>query len=237
MEAVFKRELQSYFKSPVAYCIIAFFGVLTGLYFWNVNLYNQSIEFSMTLGSLTTFLIFFIPVITMKLFSEDRKNGTEVLLRTSPVPTWKIVLGKYLASVVVFSCMCVETMVCPVIMTFFVNDGGVFPLAMTVGGYVAFFLLGLAYLSVGAFASSVTDSQPIAAVLGVILLIAITFIETIGETIKGTLGQILVWLSLSSRYSDFASGIFNISSLIFYLTFTALMLFITITNIDRKRWN
>ncbi|MBQ7444831.1 MAG: ABC transporter permease [Clostridia bacterium] len=237
MEAVFKRELQSYFKSPVAYCIIAFFGVLTGLYFWNINLYNQSIEFTMTLGSLTTFLIFFIPVITMKLFSEDRKNGTEVLLRTAPIPTWKIVLGKYLASVVVFTCMCVETMVCPIIMTFYINDGGVFPLAMTVGGYVAFFLLGLAYLSVGAFASSVTDSQPIAAVLGVIILIGITFIETIGQTVKGVFGQILVWLSLSSRYDDFSSGVFNVSSLIYYLSFTAVVLFITITNIERKRWS
>ncbi|MBP5312154.1 MAG: ABC transporter permease [Clostridia bacterium] len=237
MDAVFKRELQSYFKSPVAYCIIAFFGVLTGLYFWNVNLYNGSIEFTMTLGSLTTFLIFFIPVITMKLFSEDRKNGTEVLLMTSPVPTWQIVVGKYLASVVVFSCMVAETIICPLIMMFHVNSEGVFPLAMTVGGYIAFFLLGLAYLSVGAFASSVTDSQPIAAVLGVILLIGITFIETIGETVKGVLGTILVWLSLSSRYTDFSSGLFNFSSLIFYLTFTVMMLFITITNIERKRWN
>ncbi|MBQ3894774.1 MAG: ABC transporter permease [Clostridia bacterium] len=237
MEAIFKRELQSYFKSPVAYCVVAFFGVLTGLYFWNINLYNQSIEFTMTLGSLTTFLIFFIPVITMKLFSEDKKNGTEVLLRTAPVPTWQVVVGKYLASVVVFAVMCLETVICPIIMMFHVNDGGVFPLAMTVGGYVAFFMLGLAYLAVGTFASSVTDSQPVAAVLGVIILIAITFIETIGETIKGTLGRILIWLSLSSRYGDFTAGAFNVSSLLYYLTFTALVLFLTTVNIERKRWN
>lgn len=89
----------------------------------------------------------------------------------------------------------------------------------------------------GAFASSVTDSQPIAAVLGVIILIGITFIETIGQTVKGIFGQILVWLSLSSRYDDFSSGVFNVSSLIFYLSFTAVVLFITITNIERKRWS
>ena len=237
MEAVFKRELQSYFKSPVAYFVIAFFGALTGLYFWNINLYNGSIEFTMTLASLTTFLIFFIPVITMKLFADDKKNGTEVLLRTAHVPTWKIVLGKYLASVVVFGCMCLETMICPIIMTFFVNDGGVFPLAMTVGGYAGFFMLGLAYLAVGTFASSVTDSQPIAAVLGVIILIAITFVQTIGETIKGWLGRVLIWISLSSRYDDFASGIFSVSSVFFYLTFTLLVLFFTSVNIERKRWN
>ena len=237
MEAIFKRELQSYFKSPVAYFVIAFFGALTGLYFWNINLYNGSVEFTTTLASLTTFLIFFIPVITMKLFADDRKNGTEVLLRTAPVPTWKIVLGKYLAAAVVFACMCIETMICPIIMTFCVNDGGVFPLAMTVGGYVGFFMLGLAYLAVGTFASSVTESQPIAAVLGVIILIIITFIQTIGETIKGTLGRILVWLSLSSRYDAFASGVFSLSAVFFYLSFTLLVLFFTFVNIERKRWN
>ena len=73
--------------------------------------------------------------------------------------------------------------------------------------------------------------------LGVIILIAITFIETIGETIKGTLGRILIWLSLSSRYGDFTAGAFNVSSLLYYLTFTALVLFLTTVNIERKRWN
>ena len=237
MNAIFKRELLSYFKSPVAYFVIAFFGALTGLYFWNVNLYNGSVEFTTTLASLTTFLLFFIPVITMKLFADDKKSGTEVLLRTAPVPTWKIVLGKYLASVVVFGCMCLETVICPIIMTFFINENGVFPFAMTVGGYVGFFMLGLAYLAVGTFASSVTESQPIAAVLGVVILLVITFIQTIGETIKGTLGRILIWISLSSRYDDFASGVFKISSVFFYLTFTLLVLFFTSVNIERKRWN
>ncbi len=237
MSAVFKRELQSYFKSPVAFCIIGFFGILTGLYFWNVNLSNMQIEFSYTLGSLISFVVFFIPVITMKLFSEDRKNGTEVLFRTAPVSTWKIVIGKYLASAVVFACMLVESMICPVIMYFNMNKGGTFPLAMTVSGYIAFTLLGLAFLSVGAFASSVTDSQPLAAVLGVIILIVINFIETVGEHIKGTFGSVLVWLSLSSRYNNFVLGMFDFSALIFYLSFTAMMLFITIINIGRKRWN
>lgn len=237
MNAVFKREVQSYFKSPVAFCIIGFFGILTGLYFWNINLTYASVEFSTTLGSLVSFIIFFIPVITMKLFSEDKKNGTEVLFRTAPIPTWKIVLGKYFASVVVFACMCIETMICPIIMSFKLNEGGVFPVAMTVGGYVAFFLLGLAFLSVGTFASSVTDSQPLAAILGVIILIVINFIETVGTVVKGTFGKILVWLSLSSRYNNFMSGMFDVSALIFYLSFTAMMLTITIINIERKRWS
>jgi len=237
MDAIFKRELQSYFKSPVAYCVIGFFAALNGLYFWNVNLYNGSTKFTTTLSALTTFLIFFIPILTMRLFADDKKNGTEVLLRTAPVPTWKIVLGKYFSAVVVFATMCAETIICPIIISFFLSDGAVFPLAMTVGGYIAFFLLGLAYIAVGTFASSVTESQPIAALLGVIILIIISFIETIGEQIQGTFGSILVWISLSSRYNDFASGLFNVASAFYYISFAAVVIFITILNIERKRWN
>lgn len=173
----------------------------------------------------------------MKLLSEEKKNGTEVLLRTSPVSMWKVVLGKYFASVVVFAVMVAETVICPVIMTFYVNDGGVFPLSMTVGGYIGFFLLGIAYLAIGTLASSVTESQPVAAVLGVIILLGISFIENIGNQIQGTLGSILVWISLSSRYDDFATGLFNLTSVFYYLSFTAVILFVTIVNIERKRWN
>ena len=237
MSAIFKREVQAYFKSPVAYCIISFFMVLMGLYFWNINIYNGSIEFTSTLASMTTFLTFFAPIITMKLLSEEKKNGTEVLLKTSPVSMWKVVLGKYFASLTVLGIMVAVTLICPIIMSFYVNDGGVFPLSMTVGGYIGFFLLGAAYLAVGTFASSVTESQPVAAVLGVIILLAISFIESIGQQIQGTLGRILVWVSLSSRYSDFASGLFSLTSVFYYLSFTAVILFVTIMNIERKRWN
>lgn len=237
MRAVFKREVQAYFKSPVAYCIISFFLMLTGLNFWNLNLYRGSIEFPTTLASMTTFLTFFAPIITMKLLSEEKKNGTEVLLKTSPVSMWKIVLGKYFASLTVFCVIVVLTMICPILMSFYVNDGGVFPLGMTVGGYVGFFLLGAAYLAVGTFASSVTESQPVAAVLGVVILLGISFIENIGQQIGGVFGQVLIWISLSSRYSDFASGLFSLPSLFYYLSLTAVILFVTVMNIERKRWN
>lgn len=237
MEAIYKREMQSYFKSPVAYCIIGFFAALTGLYFWNVNVYNQSISFTNTLSAMTMYLIFFIPILTMKLFADDKKSGTEVLLRTSPVKTASIVLGKYLASVSVFAIMVAETLICPIIMLFFVNDGGVFPFAMTVGGYIAFFLLGATYCAIGTFASSISDSQPIAALIGMVILIILTFLETVGSATGGKFGKILTWLSLSSRYSDFAAGSFNVASAFYFVSFAAIMLFVTTMNIERKRWN
>ncbi len=237
MKAIYKRELQAYFKSPVAYCVIGFFMALLGLNFWYINLYYQSIEFSSTLSAMSTYMAYFAPFITMKLFADEKKNGTEVLLRTSPVSTWQIVLGKYFAAVTVFLVMVGVTVICPLIMAANMNEGGVFPLAMTVGSYIGFIILGLAYIAVGTFASSVTESQAVAAMLGVILLLAITFLETIGNQVKGVIGSILIWLSLSSRYNDFATGLFSVTSAVYYLSFAAVIIFCTIVNIERKRWN
>jgi ABC-2 type transport system permease protein len=210
---------------------------LLGLNFWYMNLYNGSVEFSNTLAVMTSYLTYFAPFITMRLFADEKKNGTEVLLRTSPISMWQVVLGKYFAAATVFLFMNAVTVVCPVIMALFMNEGGVFPLSMTVGSYIGFILLGLAYLAVGTFASSVTESQTVAALVGVVLLLAITFLETIGYQIQGWIGQALIWVSLSSRYNDFASGLFSITSAIYYVSFTAVVLLITIINIERKRWN
>ena len=237
MEAVFKREVSAYFKSVVAYSIIAFFGVFTGLYFWNVNVSSGNVMFGTTLAALTSFFAFFIPVITMKLFSDDKKNGTEVLLKTSPVHTWQVVLGKYFAAVMVFLVMTLETIVCPIIIFVLMEDKSGFPFAQTLGSYVGFILLGLAYLAIGLFASSLTESQPVAAVIGIIIIVAVSFLETVGNKIGGLLGKILVWLSLPSRTANFEAGILDLPSILFLLIVTAVMLFVTTMVIERRRWN
>lgn len=237
MGAIFKREVAAYFKSVIAYCIIAFFGVFNGLYFWNINIANQSIYYGTTLASLTSFFAFFIPVITMKLFADEKKNGTEVLLKTASIRTYEIVLGKYFASCIVFLVMTAQTIVCPIIIYALLEDAGSFPLAKTIGAYVGFILLGIAYLAIGLFASSLTESQPVAAVIGIIIIVAITFLETIGTKIGGAFGSILVWLSLPSRTANFEAGVLDIPSILFLLVIAAIMLFVTTMIIERRRWN
>jgi len=153
MKAIFKREMNAYFTSPLAYFVIGSFLAITGLNFWNMNLVGRSIEFSSTLNALSSFLAFFVPIITMKLLAEEKRNGTEVLLRTSPVKMWKVVLGKYSAAFCLFLLIVLMTLVCPVILSLNMNDGGVFPWAETVGSYIGFLLLGCAYLAVGLLAS------------------------------------------------------------------------------------
>ena len=94
MKTVYKREMNAYFRSPVAYTIIAVFMVLIGLFFWVRNLLYASTDFSGALSMASTYLTFIMPILTMKLLSDERRSGTEVLLRTAPVPMWKVVVGK-----------------------------------------------------------------------------------------------------------------------------------------------
>ena len=237
MKAIYKREMHAYFTSPVAYCVVGFFLALTGLYFWNINLTYKNIEFSNTLDGLSSFLVYFVPVITMKLLSEEKRNGTEVLLRTSPVKIWKIVVGKYFAAFTLFMILVLCTVICPIIMSAYINEEGVFPWAMTIGSYIGFILLGAAYIAVGTLVSSLTENQSVAAVGGVVALLLLTFMESLGTQIGGVIGSVMVWVSLSSRYGDFATGLFNLTSIFYYISFTVVVLFITTVNIERKRWN
>lgn len=235
MWTIYKREMSSYFRSPVAYCIIGFFMVLVGLFFWVRNLIQGSVYFSDVLSSIVTYLTFFAPLITMRLLADEKKNGTEVLLRTAPIPMGRVVVGKYLASLTLYLVMIGITFVYPIMMTFFI-DGGI-PAGKNFSGYVAFILLGACYLAVSLFVSSFTENQVVAAVAGIVVLLIFYFMQSIGSTVGGNLGAILQWLSPLKRYSDFAMGGFNLASLFYYISFTVVGVFLTVMNVERKRWN
>ena len=234
MRTVYKREMGAYFRSPVAYTIIAVFMLMVGLFFWVRNLLYASTDFSGALSMTSTYLTFMMPILTMKLLADERRSGAEVLLRTSPVPMWKIVVGKYFAALTLYAIMVALTAIYPIIMTF-LSENGV-PVGKTFGGYVGFFLLGATYLAISLFASSFTESQVVAAVSGIVALLVLYYLQSIGATIGGTFGSILQWLSPLKRYSDFSLGGFNIASLVFYITFSGMMVFMSVLNVERRRW-
>lgn len=233
MITIYKREVAAFFRSPIAYSVIGFFMVLTGVFFWIYNIIIGNTAFSDTLNAISMFLIFFAPVITMKLLADEKRNGTEVLLRTSPVSVWQIILGKYFAALTVFTVMIALSFVYPIIISIL----GKVPVAMTVGGYIGFFVMGASFISVGLFTSSLTENQIVAAVSGIVILLCMWFLQSIGASIGGVLGDALRWVSLLTRYNDFAYGAFNVSSLFYYISFTAVILFVTGMNYERKRWN
>lgn len=232
MSAIFWKEVKSYFYSPIAYILIGLFILLTSIFFWPLLIY-QSADFNGVLGTMGFILLFIVPVLTMRILAEDRKNGTDVLLITSPVSLTGIVVGKYLASLFVFLVMTCITFIYPIILIAF---KGPFTVQL-IGGYVGFILLGASFISVGVFASSLTENQIIAVVISFVSLLIMWFMDYISQFAGGFLSKVLNWFSLLSRYEDFNKGILGLSPIVYYISFIAVFLFLTIRVIEKRRWS
>lgn len=235
MLAIFMRELKAYFYSPIAYALIGFYIILSSIFFMLINLNPgyPNADFSGNLSTMGFLLMFIIPILTMKIIAEDRKNGTEVLLVTSPASLTNIVLGKYLASFTVFLVMTCLTFIYPIITFIF----GKPPVAQLIGAYLGFILLGASFISVGVFASSLSENQVVAAVVSFVSLLIMWLMDSIAGFVGGWGAQILNWFSLLSRYDDFSRGVLNVAPIVYYLSFTAVFIFLTIRVIEKRRWS
>ena len=168
MTAVYKRELRSYLTSMIGYIFIFFILLLTGIYFSAYQLSAAYPKFEYTLSALTFVFLISVPILTMRVLAEERKQKTDQLLLTAPVSVEKIVMGKYLALVTVFAIPMAIICLYPLLMTKF----GTVSLGMAYTAILGFFLLGCANLAIGVFVSSLTESQVIAAVLTFVFLFA-----------------------------------------------------------------
>lgn len=173
MLAVYKKELKSYFTSMMGYVFIAFFLVIIGIYFMAYNLAGQYANFEYVLSSAYFAFIILVPIITMRLMAEEKKQKTDQLLFTSPLPVRKIILGKYLAVLTVFLVAMGIVSIYPLI----IMQYGSVPLKIAYGAIFGFFLLGAAYIALGLFISSTTESQIVAAVVSFIIILLTVFMS------------------------------------------------------------
>ncbi len=232
MLPIFKREFKAYFYSPMAYVLIGLYTFLSSIFFTQ-NLFGQSADFNGNLSTMGFLLMFIVPILTMRILAEDRKNGTEVLLVTSPSSLTGIVMGKFLSVLAVFGVMTAITFLYPLILSGFGKPA----LAQLIGGYVGFILLGATFISVGVFASSLTENQVIAAVIGFASLLTMWIIDFVSRLTGGWVAKVLNWFSLLSRYDDFNRGILNLSAILYYLSFIFVFIFLTIRVIEKRRWS
>ncbi len=234
MLAIWKREVQAYFYQPIAYVLIGLFFLVSSIYFTMGTVASGYAEMNGLLQSIIFLFTFITPILTMRILTEDRKNGTEVLLVTSPVEITDIVLGKFLAAFTVFLVMFASTLLYTAILYIL---GGKPEVPMLIGGYLAFLLVGAAFISIGVFASSLTENQIVAAIISFVILLLINLMDAIVYYVGGFIGKVLEVFSLLSRYGDMNSGILDLTSIIYYLSFTAVFLFLTTRVIDRRRWS
>lgn len=234
MWAIWKREVQAYFYQPIAYVLIGLFFLISSIYFTMGTVAAGYAEINTLLQNIIFLFTFIIPILTMRILTEDRKNGTEVLLVTSPVDVTQIVLGKFLASFTVFLVMFASTLLYLVILYIL---GGQPEVPMLIGGYLALLLVGGAFVSIGVFASSLTENQIVAAIISFVILLLVNLMDAIVYYVGGFFGKVLDVFSLLSRYQDMNSGILDLTSVIYYLSFTAVFLFLTTRVIDKRRWS
>lgn len=234
MLAIWKREIQAYFYQPIAYVLIGLFFLISSIYFTMGTVASGYADMNGLLQNIIFLFTFIIPILTMRILAEDRKNGTEVLLVTSPVDITRIVLGKFLASFTVYLVMFASTLIYLVIMYIL---GGKPEVPMLIGGYLAFLLVGAAFVSIGVFASSLTENQIVAAIISFGILLLVNLMDAIKSYTGGFLAKILDALSLLSRYNDMNSGILDFTTIIYYLSFTAVFIFLTTRVIDKRRWS
>ena len=253
--AVYRKEMGHYFVSPIAYIFIGLFLFLSA-YFFNYFLSAMIQQASMMamqgmrfgappevdvpgqvmrafFGLLSTLILFFTPILTMGVYAEERKRGTMELLMTSPVTETQIVLGKFLASLTLFALMLLPTASYLVFMC--LRSDPMPPWRMVLAGYAGVLLLGGSLLALGTFISSLTENQLIAAVLTFAAFLFVWVLD-LGSNASGGVGAVVQYLSVIRHYDDFTRGIIDTSALIYYFSFIALFIFLTVRSIDSMRW-
>lgn len=234
MTAVFKREFRAYFRTPLGYVIIAVAYFFTGYYFFSYNIYGGTTDFTQLFSLLFSVVLFLIPVLTMRLLSEEKRSRTDQLLLTAPVSRIGIVIGKYLSALCVFLIAILGTLAVAVIASFY----GKVDWPCVIGNFLGLVLLGVAEISICLFLSSLTESQVIAAVLGFAVSLFLMLVDAVSYVTKSpALQRFFAYISFNERYSPFTRGIVELKNAVFFLTVAALFCVFSTAVLERKRWN
>lgn len=233
MFAIFKRELKAYFTSPLGYVFLAIFYAFSGLFFYIFSLSVGSTDISSVFLMMFMVLMVFVPLLTMRLLSEDKKQKTDQLILTAPVSLLSIVMGKFLAAYAIFAIGVAVMPVYGFVMSTFATVSWL-PIW---GNTVGLLLLGGIFVSIGLFISSLTENQMIAAIGGFFINLMILLMNTLKSALpNGFLQDVLSSISVYSRYSEITSGIFSLSSLIFFVSVIFIFMFLTVRVLEKRRW-
>lgn len=231
--ALIKKELHGYFSSPIAYIILILMLSLFNVFFFLVIDQNREVSLRDVFQLMEFMLLFFIPLLTMRLFSEEKANGTMEFLQTAPLTQSMIVLGKYLSMLIFYSLLIALTLTYYVIVEYF---GDPDPLGM-LSGYLGIWLEGAFFIAVGLLASSWTSNQIIAAMVSYLILFSLYFSTSFTQYLSGSAEQFLLQMSTHTHLENFAIGIITPSDVVYYLSGIVCCLALTRLSIDNRLWH
>jgi len=234
MRAVLKREFSAYFQSPLGYVFIAVMYFFTAYYFFTYNLYRNTTDMSMLFDQLFSVVLFLVPILTMRLMSEDKRAKTDQLLLTAPVSRIGIVMGKYLSALCVYLIAISSSLLMAIVLSVYaVPDWPVI-----IGNIIGLVLLGAALIAVCMFLSSLTESQVIAAVSGFAVSLFLVLVDALVYVVSGSLFRtIFSYMSFNGRYNGFTIGIIDFSNVLFFLSIAAMFILLTTAVLEKRRWS
>lgn len=235
MKAIFNRELKAYFNSPLVYILISIFLIVSFVFFVIYNIMHRDSSLMYVVYEMNKVFVFLVPIITMRLFSEEKTQKTDQLLFTSPNSITSIVMGKFLSAYMIFVMLTTVLFIYALIVAVYstLNIGAFLIL------YIGELLIGLAFVSVGLFVSSVSTNLIISALVSFGLLLVFYFSDMIPAIFGNPqwLVNIFSFFSLSFRFDNFGMGLLSWESIIYYLSFAGIFVFLTVRMIDKKRWS
>ena len=233
MKSIFLKELRSYFTGVVGYVFLVLYLVFAGAIFCYTTLFSLSSDVTAFYTYMLIVSAVVLPLLTMKSFSEERKTKTEQLLFTAPVSITSIVLGKFLAAYVMFAgCIILNSLYFLIL-----NVYAVLKFGLLLGNLIALLLVGMAFIAIGIFVSSVTENQLSAAVGTIGIILGFLLVSLLSALVPETyfVRYILEFFSIFSRFQGFVNGYFDIASVVYYLSISAVFVYLTIRVYDRRR--
>jgi ABC-2 type transport system permease protein len=254
--AICRRELKSYFASPVAYVVLMFFLLIAGYFFYAMMSYFSLISLQMMqqqqfrgmmplnvteavirplFGNLSVVFIFLLPALTMRSFAEEKKTGTIELLLSYPIRDGELVTGKYLATLALLAVMLAATVIYPLFIGW-TTEWKSPEFGPLLASYLGLFLMGACFLAFGLFASTLTENQIVAFVITLVSLLMFWVLGWAASFVGTGAGAVLNHLSFIQHFDNFAKGVIDTTDMAYYLSFIAFCLFLTLRSLESKNW-
>ncbi len=255
--AIYRREIGSFFVSPIAYVVIGLFLVISGIFFyftlagaiqWYQGMQMQAMRSGMPpevdlanevlrsfINTTATIILFLAPILTMGVYAEERRRGTMEMLMTSPISEFQIVVGKFLAAFTLFLIMIAPTLLYQLIVRMYSDPPMPWKIVLT--SYLGLVLLGATLIAIGCFISSLTESQIVAAAITFVVSLILWLLNAfVGRSSNDWLSQVGQYLSILQHHDDFAKGVIDTTNIIYYISMILLALFLTHRSLDSMRW-
>ena len=231
--AVAWKETKAYFATPTAYVVGAMFLALTGVFFvFDITRPFAEASIRGVVDWANLFVLFLAPLLTMRLLAEEQKMGTLELLLTSPIREWEVVVGKYIAALLLLVVTLSFTLYY-VFLLYWFGDPDTGPI---MSSYLGLVLYGAAALAIGLMASSFSGNQIVSAVIGIALLLLLSFIDRVSNLVTGIAEDVFNGLSMNAHFEDFPRGVVDTSNVAYYVSIAAVALFLTVRSLEMRRW-